>query len=127
MTSKRGEVYREGNRGAHYFKLYLRAYLRSGVDPPRGQGHMAGKGISTQVMTSSHTYDIISTLDQYKRGNNPGTFHILNWSPSKQEECHAGPQVKELLFIFNIKRHVKEGVILKRVILKVTEIFLISY
>ena len=88
-----------------------------------------GKGISTQVMMSSHTYDIISTLDQYKRGNNPGTFHILNWSPSKQEECCAGPQVKELLFIFifNIKRHIEGGVILKRVILKVTEIFLISY
>ena len=85
---------------------------------------MVGKGTSTQVMMSSHTYDIISTLDQYKRGNDPGTFHILNWSPSKQEECHAGPQVKELLFI---KRHVKEGVILKRVTLKVTEIFLISY
>ena len=120
-------MYREGNRGAHYFKLDLRAYLWSGIDPPRGQGHMVGKGTSTQVMTSSHTYDVISTLDQYKRGNNPETFHILNWSPSKQEECRAGPQVKELLFIFNIKRHIKEGVILKRVILKVTEIFLISY
>ena len=100
MTSKRGEVYREGNRGAQYFKLDLRAYLWSGVDPPRGQGHMVGKGTSTQVMMSSHTYDVISTLDQYKRGNNPGTFHILNWSPSKQEECCAGPQVKGTFIYF---------------------------
>ena len=72
------EIYREGNGGTHYINLYLRAYLWSGVDPPRGQGHMVGKGISTQLMMSSHTYDVISTLDQYKRGNNPGTFHILN-------------------------------------------------
>ena len=68
---------------------------------------MVGKGTSTQVMMSSHTYDIISTLDQYKRDNDPGAFHILNWSSNKQEECRAGPQVRELLFIFNIKRRIK--------------------
>ena len=43
MTSERGEVYREGNGGPIIFKLYLKAHLWSGVDPPRGQGHMAGK------------------------------------------------------------------------------------
>ena len=48
-------VYREGNGVAQYFKLYLKAYLWSGGDPPRSQGHLVGKGISTQVMMSSHT------------------------------------------------------------------------
>ena len=62
--------------GPNIFNLYLEAYLWSGVDPPRGQGHMAGKGTSTQVMTSSHTYDVISNLEQCKRGNDPRTFHI---------------------------------------------------
>ena len=62
--------------GPNIFKLYLKAHLWSGVNPPRGQGHMVGKGTSTQVMMSSHTYDIISTKDQYKRGNDPRTFHI---------------------------------------------------
>ena len=69
-------MYREGNRGPYIFKLYLKVHLWSGVDPPRGQGHMVRKGTSTQVMTSSHTYDVISTKDQYKRGNDPRTFHI---------------------------------------------------
>ena len=60
MTYERGEVYREGNRGAHYF-LYRRTISGKESILPGVKGHVAGNDISTQVMTSSHTYDVIST------------------------------------------------------------------
>ena len=36
-------IYREGNRGAHYFYLYPKDNLWLGVDPPRGQKSHGGK------------------------------------------------------------------------------------
>ena len=42
MTYERGEVYREGNKGAHYFSL-PKDNLWLGVDPPRGQRSCGGK------------------------------------------------------------------------------------
>ena len=61
---------------------------------------MVGKGTSTQFMTSSHTYDVISTKGSVRKGVTILELSYLNWSPNKQEECCAGPQVKKLLFIY---------------------------